>query len=88
MPTAEEFRTELDRIFYEAFHNRQPTVDANAGDLHRRVGGYPSSNHRMPVCCEVMRSAMDSDAGDIVLSQPPKGNGPTLTIRYILPRQD
>lgn len=63
-------------------------MDVNAGELHRRVGGYPGSNHRMPVSCEVMRSAMGSDAGDIVLSQPPKGDGATLTIRYVLPRQE
>lgn len=55
-------------------------TDLNAGDVHRAVGGYPSNNHRMPVCCNVMRSRMIED--DYILCCPPKGNGASLTIRY------
>jgi hypothetical protein len=88
MPTADEFRRELNSVLYEAFCKGRPTVNVSAGELHRRVGGYPGSNHRMPVCCEVMRSAVDAAAGDNVLVGPPQGDGATLTIRYVLPRRD
>jgi 5-methylcytosine-specific restriction protein A len=59
-------------------------ITIKSGDLHRRVGGYPSHNHRMPVCCHVMRANMRS--GDQILAAPPKGDGATLVIRYRLPR--
>jgi len=88
MPTADEFREALYRICYEAFQHGQTTVDVNAGDLHRRVGGYPGPDHRMPNCCSVMRQAMAADAGDSILEEPPGGQGASLTIRYTLPRRD
>ena len=87
MPTAQEFKMELHRMMYEAMQEGKATADINAGELHRRVGGYPGANHRMPVCCEVMRSAIAADAGDAVLSEPPSGQGASLTVRYVLPRR-
>ena len=78
---AETFRKALRQIFSES---KAAFVDVTSGDLHRLVGGYPDRNHKMPVCCDVMRKAMQS--GDVVLKSPPKGRGATLTIRYILPR--
>lgn len=86
MPTADEFREALYRVFYEGFKQGQTTIDVNAGDLHAKVGGYPGRDHRMPVCCSVMRSSMDSAAGDTILSEPPSRQGASLTIRYTLPR--
>ena len=60
-------------------------IDVNAGDLHRRLGGYPGPSHRMPVCCDAMYE--QQRAGDIVLpGAPPKGKEAALTIRYALPR--
>lgn len=61
-----------------------PYVDVNSGDLHRRLGGYPSQSHQMPTCCSVMWSI--KGPGDEVMSQPPSGKGATLTIRYQTPR--
>ncbi|MDR2590443.1 MAG: hypothetical protein LBC71_05605 [Oscillospiraceae bacterium] len=58
-------------------------IDLVSGDIHRAVGGYPSKNHRMPICCEVMYSRMRSN--DIILYAPPKGKGATLKIRYYNP---
>jgi 5-methylcytosine-specific restriction protein A len=85
MPTAEEFREQLFEVFRRAEQKRQSSVVVKAGDLHRAIGGYPSRNtQRMPVCCSVMRGAMH--AGDVIVSEPPKGQGATLTIRYELPR--
>lgn len=55
-------------------------IDLNSGEIHREVGGYPSNNHRMPICCEIMYASMKGS--DYVLSAPPKGQGASLTIRY------
>jgi hypothetical protein len=38
MPTEEDFRRELNQVLYHAFRQNRPTVDVNAGELHRRVG--------------------------------------------------
>ena len=85
MPTAEEFREQLFEVFRRAEQKRHASVVVKAGDLHRAVGGYPNRNtQRMPVCCNVMRSVMGSR--DVIVSEPAKGKGATLTIRYELPR--
>ncbi len=84
LPTRDDFRGALRDLFAEAERPGASTVDVNAGQLHRRVGGYPGRNHRMPVCCEVMRVAMGPV--DEVVESPPSGKGATLTIRYRLPR--
>lgn len=83
-PKAEDFREELNKILAEAQKRGAPYVEVSAGELHRRVGDYPGTNHRMPVCCEVMRQIMKK--GDEIISEPPKGKGASLTIRYKLPR--
>ena len=82
--TASDFRNALDGMFAAAIEEGRAFVDVKAGDLHRVVGGYPGA-HRMPNCCQVMRSAMMD--GDAILSEPPKGAGATLTIRYLIPRE-
>ena len=86
MPTAEDFRLELHRVMLEAMRAGSEYADVNAGELHRRVGDYPGRNHRMPVCCSVMRAALALDAGDKILEEPPSGQGANFTIRYVLPR--
>ena len=86
MPTADEFREELFRMMHEGFRQQRLYVDINAGELHSRLGDYPGPNHRMPVCCEVMKVAMAEDAGDRILQQPESGQGASLTVRYVLPR--
>ena len=84
IPTAEDFQNELDKIFRDAQSQNLQAVEVTSGELHRLVGGYPGKTHRMPACCQVMRANMQ--AGDQILSAPPKGNGATLVIRYCLPR--
>ena len=59
-------------------------VDINSGELHRDLGDYPGPNHGMPIVCNVMRRLMN--AADKVVSTPPKGNGASLTVRYMFPR--
>lgn len=41
-------------------------------------------NHRMPLCCQVMKDAMR--AGEVVRQTLPSGQGATLVILYKLPR--
>jgi hypothetical protein len=85
MPTKDRFYEELMQVFQEATKEGRENVDVNAGDLHRRFGEYPGPDHRMPVCCSVMRSEYSADC-DLVLQSPPSGDGAGLTIRYALPR--
>jgi hypothetical protein len=85
MPTAEEFREQLLEIFRVAEERRLELVVVNSRELHRKIGGYPNrGNHRMSVCCGVMRSAMRR--GDLIVNQPLKGKGANLTIEYEIPR--
>jgi 5-methylcytosine-specific restriction protein A len=81
---AERFRSELMTMFGEAEAEGKAHLDVVAKDLHRRVGGYPGPNHRMPICCSVMRAQMGPD--DRLLRSPPSGQGANLMIRYHLPR--
>ena len=83
-PSAHEFEAVLLAILGKATREGAATVEIKSGDVHRTVGGYPGPNHRMPVCCAAMRSAMNSN--DTVVAQPPKGNGASLLVRYSLPR--
>jgi hypothetical protein len=82
----DDFDNALAARFREAAASRGADyLDVNAGDLHREVGGYPGRDHRMPLCCAVMRAALRD--GDVVLSEPPRGAGSSLLIRYRLPRR-
>ncbi|WP_018466053.1 hypothetical protein [Calidithermus timidus] len=85
MPKTEDFRRALEEEFRQAASLGRTFVEVRAGDLHRKVGHYPSHNHRMPVACGAMYGEVRD--GDEILSRPPKGKGATLTIRYRLPRR-
>ena len=84
MPTADEFRAALIAELQDATKSDCKWIDINAGTLHRKLGGYPSKNHHMPTCCNVMHAL--ARAGDEVINEPPKGRGANLTILYQLPR--
>lgn len=83
-PNTSDFQQELYNVFMNAQKEGESYFDVSAGDLHRKVGGYPGSNHRMPLCCEVMKRNMI--LGDQILQEPPKRKGASLAIRYKLPR--
>ena len=83
-PRAADFAMVLEDWLSSAARAGQQYLDVRSGDLHRKVGGYPGTNHAMPVCCHVMRRTMR--AGDEELQAPPKGLGATVVIRYVLPR--
>jgi hypothetical protein len=84
MPSTGDFRTELRAQLFRAQRRGMPHIDINAGELHRRLGGYPGRSHQMPSCCQAMYAEKKID--DMIISQPPEGKGATLTIRYKLPR--
>ena len=84
MAQVEEFRAYQNRLFEEAQKAGRQFLDLNAGELHRAVGVYPSSNHRMPACCSAMTSEMND--GDTIIASPASGQGASLTIRFHLPR--
>lgn len=74
----EIFENEIKRLMEDAKINGKKEITIVSGDIHRLVGGYPGKNHRMPVCCKVMRS------GDEILFQTPEGQSSTLKIKYYL----
>jgi len=82
--TKEDFENKLLEKLREAQEKNQSYVDITSGDVHRSVGGYPGKDHRMPVCCDVMKELMTGK--DEIIQQPPSGMGATLVIRYHLPR--
>lgn len=88
MPTAGDFRHELFRIMADVQNAGGDFLEITAAELHERVGGYPGRDHRMPNCCQVMKAQVAADYGDVILNEPPSGQGPTLAIRYRLPRRE
>jgi len=85
MPASrKDFQAELNNVFASAQKEAKPFIDVRSGDLHGSVGGYPGRNHRMPLCCGVMKRNMKP--GDEIVQQPPSGQGATLIIRFRLPR--
>ena len=84
IPTAQDFQRALNKVLESAQDKAEAYIDVKSGDLHRIVGGYPGNNHRMPICCDVLKRNMK--ATDEILKQPPKGQGASVVIRYKLPR--
>lgn len=78
-PNREDFQAAPAEVLVEAAKLGLSFIGLKAGALHRRVGGYPGTTHRMPVCCDVMRGAMVE--GDEIVDQPPRGDGATLPIK-------
>lgn len=79
---ARVFGDTIGQVLQNARESGLGYVDISAGEIHRIVGGYPGTNHRMPICCDVMYSIKKPT--DLILSAPPKGKGAALTIRYFL----
>jgi 5-methylcytosine-specific restriction protein A len=87
-PKPSDFNAKLDEIFTAATNLNLSYIGVNSGQLHRMVGGYPGPDHSMPTCCTCMRNKMDTHAGDREVSAPPKGDGASLLIHYVIPRRD
>lgn len=84
MPDAEDFRQALAGFLAEAERDGRTQVEVSAAQLHRALGGFPGVNHRIPICCSVMRTSMRE--GDSIVISPAAGIGPALTVRFVLPR--
>jgi 5-methylcytosine-specific restriction protein A len=69
----DDFLQELERLFSDAEKQGKTNLTVRAGDLHHLTGDYPGPNHRMPVCCSVMRSVRVD--GNEIIQSPPKGGG-------------
>ena len=80
MPTTEDFMKALADVFFMAEKYNLAGVLVRSGNLHKLVGGYTSTSHRMRACCGVMRRMKNS--WDIVLKDLPKGEGANLEILY------
>ena len=79
-----DFVTVLRKLLQEEGKAGKASVDVRAANLHTEVGVYPARGHSMPTCRTVMYEEMPPD-GEI-LPTPPGGRGPTLLVRYKLPR--
>ena len=79
-----QYRAVLTKALAVAQKQGFSAVEVRAADLHKKLGGYTGSDHRIPVCCEVMRQAM-KPSDEVVASS--RSQGANLTIRYRLPRE-
>ena len=79
-----DFVTALRKLLQEEEKAGKTSVDVRAAALHTDVGIYPARGHSMPTCCTVMYEEMKP--GDEILLTPAGGKGPSLLVRYKLPR--
>ena len=84
IPNTEDFKKKLLEKLRIAESERKSSLIIVSGDLHREVGGYPNSNHRMPNCCKVLRQLKRKK--DEILEEPTSEFGATLKIKYYFPR--
>jgi 5-methylcytosine-specific restriction protein A len=88
MPNVDDFRNELAAQIDRATKQGRAHIEVNAGELHRKVGGYPpkgGDSHSMPSCCGAMRDEMVRGHAEII-HQIDSENAPAFTIRYEIPR--
>jgi len=83
-PNTDDFRIALTEVLSKSEELGLVAVEVNSGNLHRRVGGYPGPDHRMPMCCEAMYALMG--VADSIVAQPASGKGASVVVRYVLPR--
>lgn len=84
MPKTEHFANAIRARLRGAELRGEDHLDINSGELHRSLGGYPGPGAAMPSCCNALYAEQSGE--DRIISQPPKGKGASLTIRYKLPR--
>ena len=80
--TTQDFSNELTEILKVSEDLGLIAVEVKSGNLHRRVGGYPGQNHRMPICWDAMYKAMTVS----ILKKHDSGKGASVVIRYQFPR--
>ena len=82
MTNKDDFVKEIMQMKQMAKDEGAAFIDIVSGDVHRKLGGYPGTNHRMSGCCDVMYELMKP--GDEIIEAPPKGKGATVKVRYYL----
>ncbi|MCA0362690.1 MAG: hypothetical protein LCH67_01485 [Bacteroidetes bacterium] len=85
MVTTLEFKATIKTKLRVAQAMHLPFLEINARELHSYLGAYPGNSHSIPSCCNALRFFFDENEDEII-SQPPRGNGPSLTIRYNFPK--
>jgi hypothetical protein len=83
-PNREAIQRALDEIFRQAEKQRKISVRVSSIDLHLRVGGYPRVNHRLNLCCQVMRDNLNG--GGKIIGQTLDPDSGWLEIVYDIPR--
>ena len=83
-PNKADFEKALDEFFRECERKGLSSKNLTAEELYHRIIKPIPSNHRVPVCCKVMKGKMQF--GDVPVYEPPKGEGTRLEIRYVFPR--
>ena len=81
MPQIQDCKREL-RYLLSNPHAPRDFIEVNAGDLHQRVFGEPSSD--TAICCAAMRSELK--AGDSIVHGTRDDLSAVFTVRYALPR--
>lgn len=84
IPTTTDFKDKIHCLLTEADKNKKSSLILNAKIIHGFFKGYPSKKHRIPSCCNAMKSMMQK--GDRIIYAPPKGLGSTFQIEYNFPR--
>jgi hypothetical protein len=69
---------ELRKRFNEARAAGNEYLDVISGEIHKQLG----FRNRMPSCCHAMKKMMRT--GDLILSEPLKGQGAKVKVRYFL----
>jgi hypothetical protein len=64
VPTKDEFRSEIRSQLRGAELRGATFLEINSGLVHRKIGGYPGTNHQMPSCCDAMYEV--KRAGDMI----------------------
>jgi len=81
-PKTHDFENEIIKKQNDARQQGLSTIQINALELHKDVGGYESHNHRMAAVCSAMHNLMTKR--DEIIYSPLKGKGSRLTIQYRL----
>jgi hypothetical protein len=87
VPTKAEFLAEIRSQMREAELRGDQYLLLNAGEIHRKLGGYPSVNHQIKPCCDALYDEAKLGRAKVVAA-PKRGYGASLTIRYVLPRAE
>jgi transcriptional regulator with XRE-family HTH domain len=82
-PIYDNFRSEIQQRLTAARNAGLASLELSSGEIHRGVGGYPGTNHRMPECCRALRDVAHSFKAEL-LSEPPKGLGASLRFKFVL----